>query len=644
MATQSLLWTVVPNGLTEDGDGAARLGRAVAAAGSRGRPAGPRVVSRLARLAGDARAGEDRAALRRGERRRRAVADGWARPRRRHGRLARLGGVEGALPRRPAGPRRVAYVDHSSKTVVSYEAAGLADYVAGLYGTLAASADGELPTVTGLLNAPGWDSLVAAVDQHRRPQALQRGHRPARHAQPLRRVPRASLRAPAGQRPRCSRAHSSSTRRRRAQVDVVRRARSDDDRIEASWREHEQAKLPEPEDFAKQLDFHKIVGAMSSYPTVLRRLGLVVDLVVARDGFADSADAPLSVTRRLPRRRAGGPATARRLARHARVAVGGGRSEPSPIRSPAPPTRASPTGCSTSTRSASTLVQMDVDGAGLKLMNFARSLARKARGDERVDSVSRAESRLGAPALRTAGLMLVQHRPRRRRSRAASPRTRIKNARAQAVIDAVAGATAPELYAEELLRGFRDRHLGRDDRRLALAVPSRGGVHARRGRGRGRRRAGGGGGGGHRAPRGHDLAGPDDATPTCSGCTRRSSRGPAGASRRRRPGKAIMPDDTVDTAAQTEAALPPGLRFSSRFRAVRGSLPRLRYGRSYWLRARAVDLAGNSLPAFEKDFGPEDPEAQRAAVPALRAGRRAGRSRSLGAPAARPSAPPRASR
>jgi hypothetical protein len=39
-----------------------------------------------------------------------------------------------------------------------------------------------------------------------------------------------------------------------------------------------------------------------------------------------------------------------------------------------------------------------------------------------------------------------------------------------------------------------------------------------------------------------------------------------------------------------------------------GSLPRLRYGRKYWIRARVVDLAGNSLPPGPKDFGPEAPD------------------------------------
>ena len=44
------------------------------------------------------------------------------------------------------------------------------------------------------------------------------------------------------------------------------------------------------------------------------------------------------------------------------------------------------------------------------------------------------------------------------------------------------------------------------------------------------------------------------------------------------------------------------------FKALPGTLPRLRYGRSYWLRARAVDLAGNSLAPQPDDFGTENPE------------------------------------
>ncbi len=75
------------------------------------------------------------------------------------------------------------------------------------------------------------------------------------------------------------------------------------------------------------------------------------------------------------------------------------------------------------------------------------------------------------------------------------------------------------------------------------------------------------------------------------------------------PGRAVGVDVGTKPGEKPEftdeAGELPGLDFRSRFRALPGSLPRLRYGRRYALRARAVDLAGNSLPPFEKDFGPE---------------------------------------
>ena len=55
-----------------------------------------------------------------------------------------------------------------------------------------------------------------------------------------------------------------------------------------------------------------------------------------------------------------------------------------------------------------TLLQSDVDGAGMKVMNFARSLMTLCSRPTREGSGHQARSReLGAPALRNAGLMLV---------------------------------------------------------------------------------------------------------------------------------------------------------------------------------------------------------------------------------------------
>ena len=61
---------------------------------------------------------------------------------------------------------------------------------------------------------------------------------------------------------------------------------------------------------------------------------------------------------------------------------------------------------------------------------------------------------------------------------------------------------------------------------------------------------------------------------------------------RSRPGLYIMPDDSHAAAAKSR--LTP-FRIESNFTAKPGSLPRLRFGRSYRLRARVADLAGNSV-------------------------------------------------
>ncbi len=81
------------------------------------------------------------------------------------------------------------------------------------------------------------------------------------------------------------------------------------------------------------------------------------------------------------------------------------------------------------------------------------------------------------------------------------------------------------------------------------------------------------------------------------------------------PGKTIHhhrdadPDkDHHDEVGEPEAEVPPGLRLKTAFTVLPGSLPRLRYGRKYWIRARVVDLAGNSLPPGPKDFGLEAPD------------------------------------
>ena len=75
---------------------------------------------------------------------------------------------------------------------------------------------------------------------------------------------------------------------------------ADDPRLlsDTTWRTYEKSELPKPTDFSTIIDFHQIVAAMSSYPRLLRRMGLVIDFIVPRDAFTLAADRPLSVVLR----------------------------------------------------------------------------------------------------------------------------------------------------------------------------------------------------------------------------------------------------------------------------------------------------------------------------------------------------------
>ncbi|HOW84848.1 MAG TPA: hypothetical protein P5119_05790 [Candidatus Aminicenantes bacterium] len=72
-----------------------------------------------------------------------------------------------------------------------------------------------------------------------------------------------------------------------------------------------------------------------------------------------------------------------------------------------------------------------------------------------------------------------------------------------------------------------------------------------------------------------------------------------------RPGRTI---DEEDKAADIQSRAATAFRLEARFKPPAGSLPRLRFGQRYRLRARAVDLAGNGV-------GPDSPDSSRA-IPA----------------------------
>ena len=488
--------------------------------------------------------------------------------------------------------RAFAYKDLSSSKVLSYDTRIMAAVVEQLYRDLARTAVDRMPLVTEILETEGWRGFVGAVNEldgsavnrdtgQRDPriqfERLGRSERAVSAAQTLERFQLFHT-PPATPIPR-------------------KQARKDDARIDARWMEYQRSDLPKKADIAPQLDFHQIVAAMGSYPTLLRKLGLVVDLLLTPAGFTPAAAAALSVKVVFPagalqitKTSDAGPATLARLDATRFDAV----SDPAAdfrIKDrllDLDPARFH-------------LLQCDVDGSGLKVMNFARSLGRRFNVDARVDPVTRHEDEIGAPALRTAGLMLVQQQ----RGTTLSRRFDLNKTRNISIEGQFAGAAnTVSLHAEDLVRGYRidiwDSETGRWRslcRRHATYDLNDGAVLV--------------------APSPEEESTVRMAATTSSDKTSNANilylhealvswtgwslAAPP-------PGRNIGQDDSVDkTHVESEAELPPGLKFKSTFTPVKGSLPRLRFGRSYWIRARAVDLAGNSLDPQVADFGGEDP-------------------------------------
>ncbi|MGR0221290.1 hypothetical protein [Agromyces sp. ZXT2-6] len=69
----------------------------------------------------------------------------------------------------------------------------------------------------------------------------------------------------------------------------------------------------------------------------------------------------------------------------------------------------------------------------------------------------------------------------------------------------------------------------------------------------------------------------------------------------KRPGKVVDETDPVDPQKTPPEVADTGFPLAARFAVQRGSLPRLRYGRRYRLRVRAVDLSGRSIPEDQLD-------------------------------------------
>jgi hypothetical protein len=336
------------------------------------------------------------------------------------------------------------------------------------------------------------------------------------------------------------------------------------------------------------LDFHQMVSSLGDYPLILRRLGLIIDLEIPF-----TAAVPSDSQLRL-------------------VVSGGGLppQDPQPWTSylltdkfvAKPVSPAGPgslhdgvidlTGVDDShalnAANDFEIVQIDPDGAGAKLLNF---IAAVARSPLHALLGPTGQEPFGLPALRSAGLSVAK----------TDRHTGVETSITNAATWSQSATPPPVLHAEDLLRGYRvdvlDETQGSTWRSLCarlgtyklrdgsiLDVPAdEGYVKAA-------------------STTSQYAPKPEDADPASPLYLHESIVRWAGWSLcAGRPGKTIMDEGTADVANDAHPVNTTGL--SVNFRTPPGSLPRLRFGHSYRIRLRAVDLAGGGLklsdpPAF----------------------------------------------
>ncbi|MCA1690031.1 MAG: hypothetical protein LC720_06235, partial [Actinobacteria bacterium] len=329
-------------------------------------------------------------------------------------------------------------------------------------------------------------------------------------------------------------------------------------------------------------DFHGALTLLRDHPLLLRRLGLVIDLELALSGLPQSPVGHTGAPRlrvvptfaaALPGVTVTSPWTAfnrqgDRLFAAAPANVASAEISAGML--------------NLSLAGAFDLLQVDADGAALKtvnlLVNQQGSGGAAGSGDD-----------LSLPALRGTGIALV----RNENDRVLAARIAAADANQAALSAGRAGDVT--MYAEDLTRGYRI-----DVHDLTAGGPWRS-LHRRAGtyvvsdpR---------------NAPLTLAVADEGVAIPATTHDPAADPRSPLRIHETLarwegyslsvpRPGKAIGDQGATDVPSVPQ---PGGLQVQSTFHVPDGSLPRLRYGRRYQIRARAVDLGGHSLAAEEVD-------------------------------------------
>ncbi len=354
----------------------------------------------------------------------------------------------------------------------------------------------------------------------------------------------------------------------------------------AKWKTRDKSPLPDAQDYKDHIDFHQISASLCQYPEINRLCGLVLDLEFDRPNTM-GATATLELKADWQTLAQPGPA-ATEPDINPKIIVNSSKS----VFYAARKNTSSPIIERYLNLSGEdfSLVQMDVDGAGMKLKNLRESLKRDVPivyDDDTFEQETKPEA--GLPSLRTSGVMLAENR------RDLSVTALLQ--RAGAMQSALASSSqAPTLYAEDIIRGFRVDVL--DDksnkwrsifyRQTNFKFTNTGGDHITpKEEGMARIAAGG-----STDNTNADIVKIHEALVSWTGWSLAAPE----------PGRLVKKDDSVgDDNEQT----PPGLPLETKYSVVPDTLPRLRFGNTYRMRVRLVDLAGASEDHSEANIHPK---------------------------------------
>lgn len=355
--------------------------------------------------------------------------------------------------------------------------------------------------------------------------------------------------------------------------------------------------LPTAADYAAIYDFHKMVAALGDYPKLLRRMGLVVDLSVTIPAGGLPSPGTIRIVPTLALSMATtnhAPRTHYQLSPDLFVAQprsAGGDLANGLLRLQDP---------------ARFLVhQVDVASSGVKLQNAATNIVGlKAIEQEPANG----PDEQGLPALATAGIAVVRPDVRSRLAeifrRMYALNHGLANVDGSKVAPLASGAPAPtpvdDAFAEDLIRGYRiDVRDAKAKGWLSLSerdgsyvfLDAVGGPRTEAIQDEGFVQTGVTEG---LAPKAARVLRAHESLFTWDGWSLAAPR----------PGEAILPDVGPADADHPDGVTKHGIvpntaatpfHLETTFTARPGSLPRLRYGHAYQIRARVVDLAGNSV-------------------------------------------------